>query len=103
MEILYSETAIRHDIIGFNYMMCIAIAGISLILTLVYSYLKMYKEFRINIFTFLISTILVIILWNIGPFTQQHEVVLEDGYTIDKTKYKIIEQHGKIFVIQELK
>ncbi|MCG7407721.1 hypothetical protein MH117_09825 [Paenibacillus sp. ACRRX] len=37
-----------------------------------------------------------------GEFTPiRHEVMLRDGQVIDATKYEIVEQRGKIYVIQE--
>lgn len=31
----------------------------------------------------------------------RHEVILHDGATIDATKYNVVEQRGKIYVIEE--
>lgn len=32
----------------------------------------------------------------------RHEVTLKPGHTIDATKYKLVEQRGKIYVIEEV-
>ncbi|MFD0587608.1 hypothetical protein ACFQZE_06310 [Paenibacillus sp. GCM10027627] len=31
----------------------------------------------------------------------QHEVILKDGYVLNATKYEIIEQRGRIYLIKE--
>jgi len=56
-----------------------------------------------------VTVIVVIVLFVNGVGTQEtdrltptkYEVLLREGAVIDATKYEIIEQRGKIFVIQE--
>lgn len=36
-----------------------------------------------------------------GRTPTRYEVILEEGYILDATKYQIVEQRGKIFVIEK--
>lgn len=53
-----------------------------------------------------IAAILTALIAFVGVSNREpirHEVILHDGATIDATKYNVVEQRGKIYVIEERK
>lgn len=95
--VVYSAVARTFGAISFY-------AGVFLlIITFICFLSKEWKQGLISLSGLVISVLILGLIIHNNPVKPQLEVTLNDGYVLDATKYKVIEQRGKIYTIREIR
>lgn len=105
MEILNTETVFANDGVALVFSLLLAIGVVTFIVGVLDS-LSSKNDWKKFVHVWVLGLLVAITSgFALSDLKEvaQYEVVLKEGYMIDATKYQIVEQRGKIYVIKELK